>query len=449
MSSNSTETALSVLILGEDRDFSREMSNGLRSICAHGLAVTITDRIDEGLRLLRKNHFDIVLADHTANQVGQDTQGMRRLARLANGALILAISPAGSVSHAVGALEAGAHDFLVKPFSIDTLAKRLNQLGQRHGKAKALALNESLEKSDFAGMFGISDQMQALFSQIEKVAKSDAPVFLTGEIGTGKRLCAEAIHSNSAQRNGELVRVDCSAIPQDQLEDAIFAHASPKAIGGILFLDEISVLNHMAQSRLLTLLGAGSGIRVICATNRNPLELVQQRQLREDLFYRLHVLPICMPPLRQRPSDIIPLAQLFLKEFGIAEHKQAPELNDQVRNQLVSREWPGNVRQLKNLMQRLIVSYDNEMIDTTLMAAADLEHRSLHGSERLRAPQIAQRHRDAISPMWMQERKIIEDAITQCDGNVALAATSLEISPSTIYRKRQQWDELESKRTAA
>lgn len=449
MSSTSTETALSVLILGEDRNFSQEMSTGLRSICAHGLAVTITDRIDEGLRLLRKNQFDIVLADHAANQLGQDTQSMRRLARLANGALILAISPAGSVSHAVGALEAGAHDFLVKPFSVDTLAKRLNALGQRHGKAKALALNESLAKSDFSGMFGISDQMQALFSQIEKVAKSDAPVFLTGEIGTGKRLCAEAIHSNSAQRNGEFVRVDCSAIPQDHIEEAIFTHARKKAVGGILFLDEISHLTHLAQSRLLNLLGAGTGIRVICATNRNPLELVQQRQLREDLFYRLHVLPICMPPLRQRPADIIPLAQLFLKEFGISEHRQTPVLNDQVRNQLVSREWPGNVRQLKNLMQRLIVSFDTDVIDTSLMTAADLEHRSLQCSDRARAPKNAPRQRNCIPPMWMQERKIIEDAIVQCDGNVALAASSLEISPSTIYRKRQQWDELEAKRNAA
>jgi two-component system repressor protein LuxO len=228
------------------------------------------------------------------------------------------------------------------------------------------------------------------------------------------------------------------------------------ADGGTLFLDEIGEMDLSLQSKLLRFLQTGTlsrvgeavtrqvDVRVICATNRNPMQMIADRHFREDLFYRLHVLPIHLPPLRQRPSDIMVLARHFLERCAREEHKSFTGFSPETADGLIAREWPGNVRQLQNLMRRLVVMFDGGEITAEMIAAADIESRAF-------APQAEAEpeRRPPILPMWRQEQKIIEDAVATFNGNVALAAAALELSPSTIYRKRQAWAEMESGRGAA
>ncbi len=233
--------------------------------------------------------------------------------------------------------------------------------------------------------------------------------------------------------------------------------AAELADGGTLFLDEIGEMDLSLQSKLLRFLQTGAvsrvgeasvrqvDVRVICATNRNPMQLIAEKKFREDLFYRLHVLPIHIPPLRQRPADILVLARHFLERYAREEHKVFAGFSPETANLMIAREWPGNVRQLQNLVRRLVVMFDGGEIRADMVAAADIE---LQGFAREAAAPASPR-RQSILPMWQQEQRIIEDAIVSFGGNIALAAAALELSPSTIYRKRQAWAEMDGKRGAA
>jgi two-component system repressor protein LuxO len=314
--------------------------------------------------------------------------------------------------------------------------------------------------------------MQFVYEQIGRIATSSAPVFITGESGTGKEVCAEALHAQGHRATKRLVAINCAAIPRDLMESELFgvargaftgAHEDRKgaaelADGGTLFLDEIGEMDLSLQSKLLRFLQTGTfsrvgesgvrhvDVRVICATNRNPMQLITEKKFREDLFYRLHVLPIHLPPLRQRPTDIMVLARHFLERYATEEHKSFTGFSGEVANMLGCAEWPGNVRQLQNLIRRLVVMFDGGEITPHMVSNADIESRSI-----LQAPEppARQGRRPTILPMWQQEQRIIEEAIESFAGNIALAAAALELSPSTIYRKRQAWAELEGKKGAA
>jgi two-component system repressor protein LuxO len=295
-------------------------------------------------------------------------------------------------------------------------------------------------------------------------------VFITGESGSGKDVCAEALHERGPRANKRFVAINCAAIPRDLMESELFgvvrgaytgAHEDRKgaaelADGGTLFLDEIGEMDLSLQSKLLRFLQTGAlsrvgeagirqvDVRVICATNRNPMQLIAEKKFREDLFYRLHVLPIHLPPLRQRPADILVLARHFLELFAREEHKAFPGFAPETADLLVAREWPGNVRQLQNLVRRLVVMFDGGEITADMIAAADIEGQ---GFVRDDAAPAAKAH--AVLPMWQQEQRIIEEAIQSFAGNIALAAAALELSPSTIYRKRQAWAEMATERKGA
>ncbi|RDE10657.1 sigma-54-dependent Fis family transcriptional regulator [Pelagibacterium lacus] len=416
----------------------------------------------QGLRSLRTTPFDVVLAETaTLEDVGAQIEtAFSALAGAARGALIVALSDSGSVSLAVAAMQAGAHDYLNLPISGRVLAARLGELGQRHGKARAVAQEPASEKtSDFEGFVGTSPQMRAVYDQILRIAPSAAPVFVTGESGTGKEVTAEALHKRSPRAAGPFIALNAGAIPRELMEAEVFgaakgaytgAHADRKgaiemADGGTLFLDEIGEMDLALQSKLLRFLQTGTitrvgesrarpvDVRVVCATNRNPMQLVSEKKFREDLFYRLHVLPIHLPPLRQRPCDIMPLAQSFLARFAAEENKGFSGFAPDVADLFVAREWPGNVRQLQNLVRRIVVMFDGGPVTLDMGLAADIEARGLS------AP-LADCSPPPVLPMWRQEQRIIEDALDAFGGNIAKAAAALEISPSTIYRKKVGWD---------
>ncbi|MDB5538407.1 MAG: luxO [Devosia sp.] len=424
---------------------------------------------------LRAGRFDVLLVDlgSVADLSAEAEDAVARLVRLSAGALVIALSDGASVTATLSALRAGAHDHIVRPLGGRAFAARVGELAQRHGKTHALSLDPRTDERTerYAGFIGASNQMQVVYEQIERVAASTAPVFITGESGTGKDLCAEALHERSTRAHRRFVAVDCAAVPQELMEAELFGvvsgamtgsgddrkGAAELADGGTLFLDEIGAIDLSLQGKLMRFLQTGTisrlgetgvrrlDVRLICATSRNPMQLIAERKFREDLFYRLHVLPIHLPPLRQRPSDILVLARHFLERFAVEEGKRFDGFSAEVASQLVAHEWPGNVRQLQTLIHRLVVMFDGGEIDGAMLALADLDAPIPTTTAQ---PALLPR-RQTILPMWQQEQRIIEEAIESFSGNIALAAQALELSPSTIYRKRQAWAELEGKKGAA
>ena len=458
-----------LLLIDRDQAQAQVVAHALAQSLDQTTRITVVAGGKPAAELLRDTSFDIILADLSSltDLAGHSDDAVLRLVRLADGALLVALADGVSVSAAVGAMRAGAHDYVAKPINGPIMAARIGELAQRHGKCRSLGIEgrSPAGPSDYAGFIGASSAMQFVYEQIGRIAASSAPVFITGESGTGKDVCAEALHAKGHRAGKRLVAINCAAIPRDLMESELFgvargaftgAHEDRKgaaelADGGTLFLDEIGEMDLSLQSKLLrflqtgTLTRVGEGdvrrvdVRVICATNRNPMQLIAEKKFREDLFYRLHVLPIHLPPLRQRPSDIMVLARHFLARYAAEEHKSFGDYSSEVASLLSAAEWPGNVRQLQNLVRRLVVMFDGGEITSAMLGAADIETRGL-----MAAPETAPRsdRRAAILPMWQQEQRIIEDAIASFGGNVSLAAAALEISPSTIYRKRQGWAEL-------
>lgn len=428
----------------------------------------------EAVEALRTNRFDVVIADlgSLVDVAPSVDDAVSRLVRLASGALVLALSDAGSVSTAVAAMRAGAHDHAVKPVGSRAIAERLCEMATRHGHAGRIAVrpdNAGLA-TRFSGFVGTSSQMLVVYEQIERIAVSASPVFITGEAGTGKDVCARALHERGPNASGPFVAVDCGAIARDLLEAELFGvsrgvlsgaegdrrGAAELAHGGTLYLAEVDMLDLTLQGKLLRFLQTGTmsrigesaqraaEARVVCSTSRNPMQLIAERSFREDLFYRLHVLPIHLPPLRQRTGDATVLARHFLARFAGEENKSFAELSPSALAWIECRDWPRNVRQLENVMRRVVVMQPGGEIGADVLEAADFEDGPVVGriaTDRARRP--------AILPMWQQEQRIIEDAIVSFGGNIALAAQALELSPSTIYRKRQAWAEMEGKKGAA
>jgi two-component system repressor protein LuxO len=317
--------------------------------------------------------------------------------------------------------------------------------------------------ADFAGFVGRSPAMREIYDQIRRIAPSRAPVFITGESGTGKELCAEALHAEGPAADRPFVAINCSAIPKDLMESEIFGHvrgaftgasdnrtgAAELADGGTLFLDEVAEMDQGIQAKLLRFLQSGTirrvggsdekrvDVRVICATNRDPAAEVEAGRFRGDLFYRLHVLPIHLPPLAARRDDILPLAETFLLQFSREEGRRFSGFAPEAAALLRSAPWPGNVRQVQNTIRRIVVLHDGELVTAPMLPAP------LNGDGGA-APGIAAPRPpagEAILPFWQQERAIIEAALAAFDGNIARAAAALDLSPSTIYRKRLAWSE--------
>ena len=376
---------------------------------------------------------------------------------------LIAVSSNGSLSTAVAAMKGGASDFMAKPIGARALIERLEA-----SLSSPAAANEQSARSviqhdtDFAGFIGRSPAMLAVYEQIRRMARSRAPVFITGESGTGKELCAEAIHKFSGDEDGRprpFLAINCSAIPKDLMESEIFGHvrgaftgasenrtgAAELADGGTLFLDEIAEMDLGLQAKLLRFLQTGTirrvggsettrvDVRIVCATNRDPFAEVAAGRLRADLFYRLHVLPIHLPPLRERGGDILLIAEASLARYAAEEGRAFAGFDDDAAERLGRHTWPGNVRELTNVIRRIVVLDDGGVV-TAAMLPASVAAGS--GSRTASAPDSGAAE---ILPFWQQERRIVEIALTAFNGNISRAAAALEINPSTIYRKRQTW----------
>jgi two-component system repressor protein LuxO len=300
-------------------------------------------------------------------------------------------------------------------------------------------------------------------------------VFITGESGTGKEVCAEAIHKAGKRAKGPFIALNCGAIPRDLMESEIFGHtkgaftgasserkgAAELADGGTLFLDEIGEMDLDLQTKLLRFVQTGRfqkvgssaeqsvDVRFVCATNRDPYEEVAAGRFREDLFYRLHVVPVQLPPLRDRDDDIIAIAEHFLRLFADEEGKDFRTLAPLVEVIFRRYPWPGNVRQLQNVIRNIVVLQNGETVTPEHLpppldkSLGENELVSLDKTKTVHAEQAVTTTSASFKSLATVEREAIESAIAFCDGNIPKAAALLEISPSTIYRKKQSWEESE------
>ena len=368
------------------------------------------------------------------------------------------------------ALAKGAADFLAKPF--DSIRLRVTVQNAMRRKE----LNDRIEvlsdkRGQLGGLVGSSPLIRAVYDAVERIAAADGTVLITGESGTGKELAARAVHDLSARAPEPFIVFDCAAISGDAIERELFGE-DPKdsstgwihrglvarANGGTLFLDEIGELDYAAQSLLLRFLESGvfrsigsdretaADVRVIAATNRDPLEEVRARRLREDLYYRLQVFPIRLPALRERLDDVPVLAALILNRLSTQTGKTFNPLSDDAKSRLSSYAWPGNVRQLENMLRWMTTMLVGSDIDASIIEEAiaqfDDSPETAGTPVNLRAVEPAAD--SAIKPLWLVEKEAIQNAIEASDGNINRAASLLEVAPSTIYRKMQAWNEGDS-----
>jgi len=405
-----------------------------------------------------------------------DMHGMDILRHVASNKLptaVVVITAHGSISAAVDAMRDGAHDFLVKPFTAERLIFTLrNALHRKRLERIVETYEEDTTRANYCGFIGASPAMQAIYRVIESAARSKATVFITGESGTGKELCAEAVHRQSPRSHGPFVAINCGAIPKDLMESEVFGHikgaftgasadregAASRADGGTLFLDEICEMDMNLQTKMLRFIQTGCfervggdrtqqvDVRFVCATNQDPHRAVAEGRLREDLFYRLHVIPIAMPPLRARKDDVLLVARAFLDQFAEEEGKKFNAFDPAAEAILLGYDWPGNVRQLQNAIRNIVVLHDAEIVTPDMLpppinAARPSGPAVALLNEGRMQPSPPVSDATAIRPLWETEKAAIERAIALCDGNIPKAAGLLGISASTIYRKKLAWSE--------
>ncbi|MEH0665558.1 sigma-54-dependent Fis family transcriptional regulator [Vibrio scophthalmi] len=372
----------------------------------------------------------------------------------------------GSIDSAVEAMRLGAQDFMIKPCEADRLRVTVNNAIRKATKLKNEADNPG--NQSYQGFIGSSQTMQAVYRTIDSAATSKASIFITGESGTGKEVCAEAIHATSKRGDKPFIAINCAAIPKDLIESELFGHvkgaftgastdrqgAAELADGGTLFLDELCEMDLDLQTKLLRFIQTGTfqkvgsskmksvDVRFVCATNRDPWKEVEEGRFREDLYYRLYVIPLHLPPLRERGEDIIEIAYSLLGFMSNEEGKDFVRLAPDVVERFKRYEWPGNVRQLQNVLRNVVVLNNGREITLDMLPPPLNQPATNEIRVSLPQPETISVHE--IFPLWLTEKNAIEQAIAACDGNIPKAAGYLDVSPSTLYRKLQAWNAKES-----
>ncbi|MGB3317293.1 MAG: sigma-54 dependent transcriptional regulator [Albidovulum sp.] len=430
-----------------------------------GHKVTCASDAASGLSKFKEIRPPVVLLDlMLPDRDGLDL--MRDFLAIKPDAHVIVITANGSINKAVTAMRAGAHEFLVKPFDEQRfLAAIDNALAGAVLDGQPGAVTGDAQPP--AEFIGSSEPMREVYAKIRSVARSMATVFITGESGTGKELCAQAVHDQSNRAHGPFIPLNCGAIPSELLESEVFGHvkgsftgaisdkpgAAAQAHDGTLFLDEICELDLNLQSKLLRFLQTSTiqpvgatqsrkvNVRIICASNRDPLEEVRRGRFREDLYYRLHVVPIRMPPLRDRGEDVLTIADAALKRFSEEEGRSFGALSPEVATLFRRLNWPGNVRQLLNVIRHVVVLNDSPVV-TRDMLPFELHHELEHKDE---APAVdVEKPRVTLDGLIGRtlaevERLVIEETIASHDGSIPKAARVLDVSPSTLYRKIEAW----------
>ena len=450
-----------ILILDDERSICLSLSLALR----RDYEVDTAQTAAEGLEKLASGAFHLVLLDL---MIGEDDgiQVLRQIKSLDRSIAVIVITAFGSVRSSVEAMKQGAFTYLTKPVDLEELRIYIRQaLEYRELNDRIAHLTSELDtKYEHYGMQGNSAAMQQVYGLISKVKNADASVVITGESGTGKELVARAIHFSGPRKAGKFVEINCAAIPEGLLEDEFFGHRKGAftgalrdtvgkfalADGGTLFLDEIGDMPLSLQGKLLralqeqeiTPIGSNEvirvDVRVLAATNRNLLELVERGEFRADLYYRLHVMEIRMPPLRERKEDIALLCGYYLREYAAARQLPPFEMDSEALETLLRYDFPGNVRQLFNILEYAALVCENRQI-----RSRDLPEEVLRASAPVRqeaaAPPPRLEDQLAGMPLRELERIAILATLEKNGGRRAATARDLGISERSLRYKIQEY----------
>jgi two-component system response regulator HydG len=424
-----------------------------------GYEVTAVLSAESALEVLEESEPDLVLTD--IHMPGMDgIQLTKRIAANRPELPVVVVTSFGTLESAVAALRVGAYDFVTKPFETEVLIRAVERaLTHCRLREEVEVLRRAVEApGHFDEILGESRAMRRIFALVEKAARSDAGVLLRGESGTGKELIAKALHRRSRRTAGPFVAINCSAMPETLLESELFGHEKGaftdaksarhglfvQADGGTLFLDEIGDMPLGLQPKLLRSLeertvrpvgGAREIVfdaRIIAATNRDLGLAVEEGRFREDLFYRLNVIQIDIPPLRERGRDVLLLAQAFLERFVAASEAEVTGLTPQAAERLLAYSWPGNVRELRNCMERAVAMTTADQITLADLPDQICNYRSTHVI-------VAADQPEELVSLDEVERRYILRVLQAVHGNKAQAARILGLDRKTLYRKLERY----------
>ncbi|UCE06043.1 MAG: sigma-54-dependent Fis family transcriptional regulator [bacterium] len=461
---------MSKILIIEDNDTMRDAMAAIIGKMGHEFDSAKNG--NDGLQLLENSSSDLVVTDYKME--GMDgLEVLKQVKQKFPLIEVLIITAYGTIELAVEAMKLGAVDFITKPFSHEEFRLKIERILERINEKREYArlsdeniyLRDELEEQfNYGEIIGKSKPMREVYRTLEKVAPTDSSVLIYGESGTGKELIARAIHKLSPRKNKPFIRVNCGALVETLLESELFGHEKGAFSGavkrkkgrfelahqGSIFLDEIGDISANMQLKLLRVIQeteferVGSeetiqvDVRIMAATNKNLSELVQHGKFREDLYYRLHIIPIYLSPLRDRKEDIPLLVNHFLKKLTSELNKPAKQITESAREILISYHWPGNIRELENVLERAVVLCDREFIDIK-----DLPILNSATSEKLPSDVLDRFRLNLNETLSAIEKQLIERAMNETAGNKSQAAKLLGIQTSLLYYKLEKYGMIE------
>ena len=445
------------LLIADDDPGLRESLE--RTLTREGYRVILASDGRGALERLQGGGIDLVVTDLKMPGL-TGIEVLRAAKAIAPDVDVILLTAFGTVEEAVKAMKDGAYDFLTKPFRREQLLKLISKALERRdlieqNRALQQRLDDLLQQG---AVIGSSPAFRRTMALVEQVADSSATVLIQGESGTGKELVARTIHARSARSRGPLVAVNCAALPETLLESELFGYekgaftgaAGRKegrfelANGGTLFLDEVSDLSVVTQPKILRVLQEGEferlggtktfrvDVRIVAATNQDLAQMVREKRFREDLYYRLNVITLTVPPLRERREDVRVLAQHFLRVYAAKNNRRLEGFTDEAIRRLEAYAWPGNVRELENVIERGVVLAQGALMDVT-----DLPP-EIAGSTPLPEGVLSIR---LGTPLAEVEARLLEETLRATKGNKTLTAKLLGIDPTTVLRKLKRQDE--------
>lgn len=442
---------MDILIIDDEKNIGIAISGILED---EGHKCEFCLNFSEGFKRLKEKMFDIVFLDIWLPDT-DGVEGLREIKRYFPETEVVMISGHGTIETAVETIRYGAYDFLEKPLSLERITMMVKHLGDK------LSILKDLRKSKFNlikkyDLIGVSDAILRLKDKIERVASMNSWVLITGENGTGKEHVARLIHMLSKRSDKPFVEINCSAIPTDLIESEMFGHEKGSftgsiqrkigkfelADGGILFLDEIGDMGLPMQAKLLRALETGeftrvggndmikSDFRLISATNKELTVEIKSNRFRSDLYYRINVVPIEVPPLRKRRDDIAPLVNHFVREASAMNGIKEKQVSDALMNMFINYDWPGNVRQLKNIVERMVVLSENDIIDiedAPSILTSDKNDNDI--------PEITDYSSTLKEARDEFEKNYILKALKATNWNISQASRTLDMERTYLYRK--------------
>lgn len=435
-----------IVLVVDDEEQLRKLL--LRILALEGYTMMEAGTLKQAEELMQKNDIDLLLCDVKLPD-GNGVDHVRRFKQLKPLAEIILLTAFGNITDGVTAIKHGAFDYLTKGNDNDRIIPLVAQGIEKAQQQKAVAISMSTQKSSITIPESEDAAMQQIIQLAKKIAASQSTVLLTGETGTGKEVMAQFIHQKSQRANAEFVAINCSAFPRDLLESELFGHKAGAftgankdkkglvelADGGTLFLDEIGEMQLDLQAKMLRFLETGEffkvgdsrqsrvSLRVIAATNRNLEDEINEGRFRKDLYYRLNTFTLHLPPLRERIADIPILARQFIARFAAQEKKQVPMLRENALAAIMQYSWNGNIRELRNLMERAVILSDSAFIELSDLPPL------VQGSSK-------QQQTVSLAAM---EKQHIQKILDKTGHNKTKAANLLGIGLATLYRKMEEY----------